>query len=73
MVQKQSNGNAQSYSEYIVKFEVPYKTEMGQSLCIVGSISELGRWKEFKCHMKWNEGHVWSISGMKIPQSDEVF
>lgn len=71
MVQKQSYGR--SYSEYLVKFEVPYKTEMGQSLCIVGSIQELGRWKEFKCHMKWNEGHVWSISGVKVPSSEEVF
>ena len=63
----------QSYSEYTVQFKLPYKTDMGQSLCIVGSINELGRWKEFKCHMKWNYGHFWTISDIKVFQNNEVF
>ena len=34
-------------------------TSFGQSLCVVGSIPELGSWREYKCHMQWTEGHVW--------------
>ena len=44
---------------YQVDFKVYYKTSFGESLCIVGSIPELGQWKEFRCHMKWTDGHVW--------------
>ena len=43
-----------------VTFSVPYKTEFGQSLVVVGDLESLGRWKSFKATMKWNEGHVWS-------------
>ena len=28
---------------------------------MVGSIPELGSWKELKAHMTWTEGHVWVI------------
>ena len=54
---------------YEVSFTIPYKTDFGQSLAIVGGISQLGHWKEFKAHMKWTEGHVWVLSGMKINEA----
>lgn len=40
---------------------VPYKTDFGQSLCVVGNIEELGNWKQYNARMKWTEGHVWQI------------
>ena len=44
---------------YHLDLRVYYKTTFGESICVVGSIPELGNWKEFKCHMKWTEGHIW--------------
>lgn len=28
-------------------------------MVVLGSIPELGNWKEFKAHMKWTDGHIW--------------
>lgn len=28
-------------------------------MCVLGSIQELGKWKEYKHAMKWTEGDVW--------------
>ena len=39
---------------------------MGQSLCIIGNIPELGNWKEYKANMKWTEGHVWVLEDLSI-------
>ena len=36
-----------------------HATKFGQSLCVLGSIPELGEWKYFKHHMQWTEGNVW--------------
>lgn len=36
-----------------------HETVVGENLCVLGSIPELGMWKEFKCKMVWTEGHVW--------------
>lgn len=47
---------------YTITFKVGYKTDFGQSLCIVGNIEELGAWKQFKAAMKWTEGHVWKYT-----------
>jgi hypothetical protein len=27
-------------------------------MCVLGSIPELGNWKQFKCPMVWTEGHI---------------
>lgn len=53
------NPNSQLYN---VNFKVFYETEMGQSVCVLGSIPELGSWKTLKCHMTWTEGHIWQMS-----------
>ena len=42
-----------------VNFRVGFKTELGQSLCIVGDLKEFGGWKSFNIKMKWTEGHFW--------------
>jgi hypothetical protein len=39
---------------------------MGQSLCIVGNLKELGSWKNFQAKMKWTEGHIWELSDFQI-------
>lgn len=46
--------------------KVGYKTEMGQSLCIVGNLKELGSWKTFQAKMKWTEGHIWELSDLQV-------
>lgn len=51
--------NAQLYH---VNFKVYYQTIPGESLCVLGSIPELGSWKELKCHLKWTEGHIWQMT-----------
>jgi hypothetical protein len=39
-----------------------YQTIPGESICVIGSIPELGGWKELKCHLRWTEGHVWQLA-----------
>ena len=51
---------------YSVTFKIGYKTDFGQSLCVVGSTSELGNWKQFRAHMKWTDGHVWTLCDVPI-------
>ena len=60
-------------NEYSLTFKIPYKTELGQSLCVVGSIGQLGNWKDFKAHLKWTEGHVWVLPNVSISSSNCVF
>ena len=36
-------------------------TKLGQQLCLVGDLIELGNWTEFKAKMSWNDGHVWKF------------
>jgi hypothetical protein len=48
----------QTVNEYQLKLSVKCETKFGQCLCVVGSVPELGSWKEL-VHMKWTEGHVW--------------
>lgn len=43
---------------YQVSFRVEKKLKEHQSLCILGSIPELGDWKEFKYHLI-RKGDVW--------------
>ena len=47
--------------QWKVNFKLLLQLEFGQSVCIVGSIPELGNWQEFRCFMKWTEGHVWTL------------
>lgn len=46
---------------YSLSLKIFYETIPGESICVVGSIPELGTWKELKCHMTWTEGHIWVI------------
>jgi len=39
--------------------KVRYETMLGQSLFVMGSVPELGEWKEYKCAMTWTDDHVW--------------
>ena len=36
-----------------------YETIFGQSIAVVGSIDELGKWQEPTHHLIWTTGHVW--------------
>jgi hypothetical protein len=36
-----------------------YETIVGENMCVLGSIQELGNWKQFKAPMIWTEGHIW--------------
>jgi hypothetical protein len=39
---------------------------MGESLCVVGDIEELGSWKNFVGRMKWTTGHVWVLEDLEV-------
>jgi hypothetical protein len=40
-----------SWPCYLVNFTIPFETKFGQSVGIVGSVPELGEWREYKCHL----------------------
>lgn len=61
-----SSSRVPASTSFRCTFKVGYETEMGQSLCVVGSIPELGQWKQFKAHMKWTSGHVWVLENQQI-------
>ena len=44
---------------YAIKFEVEYPTKFGESIGVIGSTEELGKWKQVKVHLKWTSGHLW--------------
>jgi hypothetical protein len=45
---------------YSLTFKIKMETKMGESMSVVGSLNELGRWKDFRvAKMKWTEGHIW--------------
>ena len=46
---------------YSLMLRIFYETIPGESICVVGSIPELGLWKELKAHMTWTEGHIWVL------------
>ena len=52
---------SQSYdgTTYSLTLRVKYVTVPGENICVLGSIPELGLWKEFKAFMVWTEGHIW--------------
>ena len=57
-------------NEYSLTLRVNYKTDYGQEIAVVGSISQLGNWdtsKAFK--MKWTEGHNWVAENIRISES----
>ena len=58
---------------YSVTFKIKMETKMGESMAVVGSLNELGRWKNFnQAKMKWTTGHIWVIT-LEIPKTNTVF
>lgn len=51
---------------YQLTLRVKYQTNLGESLCVVGDIAELGNWKNFNCRMSWTEGHIWVIKDLPV-------
>lgn len=46
-----------------INFEVKYETNIGETLGIIGSLNELGLWKQSKAlKMEWNKGNIWTAS-----------
>ena len=46
-----------------IYFEIKYDTIMGESLGVIGSLNELGLWKQNKAlKMKWNIGNIWTAT-----------
>lgn len=57
---------ADEKSSYCLTLRIMYQTSLGESLCVVGDIEELGQWKQFTCQMKWTEGHVWVLENLLV-------
>jgi hypothetical protein len=51
---------------YKLTLRIKYQTNLGESLCVVGNIEELGNWKNFNCKMSWTEGHVWVLKDLPV-------
>ena len=47
-------------------FKIKFETQLGESLCVIGEIEELGSWKNFVGKMKWTEGHIWVLEDLMI-------
>ena len=44
----------------LIKFEIKFDTKLGESLAVIGSLNELGLWKDNRAlKMDWNPGNVW--------------
>jgi len=54
--------------KYSIKFSIRYLTSLGQNIYILGSIPELGNWKDRKFKLKWSEGHIWKGT-LELPES----
>ena len=45
--------------KYAVTFSIGYETTFGEELWVLGSIPELGEWKEYKYKLFWGDNHCW--------------
>ena len=52
-------GNAFRNTNYSVTFRVAKQVNPGETLCVMGSLPELGSWKEYKHKMKKVDGVFW--------------
>ena len=58
---------------YELTMKIMMETKPGQSVAVVGSLNQLGRWKDFNMgKMKWTEGHIWTIT-IKVTKDTPVF
>lgn len=58
---------------FSVTFSIHYPTELGESIAVLGSVEELGKWKEYKHHLKWTEGHNWVSTVPLVTKSQSFF
>jgi hypothetical protein len=58
---------------YNVTMRIRYETALGESLCVIGDLEELGQWKTFKCMMRWTEGHVWVLDGLSVKKPQVLY
>ena len=54
---------------YSVTFKISYETKFGQELAVVGSIGELGEWKDYDHWLQWTDGHIWVSKAPLITKS----
>lgn len=48
-------------SNITIRFSIPFSTNFGQHLRVVGGCESLGNWNlENALPMVWNEGNIWS-------------
>jgi hypothetical protein len=48
-----------SNGKYAVNFSIFYETKFGEEVWVLGSIKELGQWKEYKIKLFWGDNHCW--------------
>lgn len=58
---------------YNLTLKIKMETKFGESMSIVGSLPELGKWRDFKvAKMKWTEGHIW-VMNIVLPAKSSIF
>ena len=64
--------DANSATSYTLSLKIKYETQYGQHLCVVGSVPQLGNWKEYKYELAWTPGHFW-VSKAPVAASVPLF
>ena len=59
-------------SRYTLSLKIQYETQFGQHMCVVGSIRQLGLWKDYIYDLQWTPGHYW-VSRQPIVPEDDLF
>jgi len=57
---------AEEQTCYYLTLKIKYQTRIGESLCVVGDIEELGSWKNFVGKMRWTSGHMWVLEDLAV-------
>ena len=63
------NSLAHKAKQYHVTFRVQIKVRYGETICVMGSLPELGKWKEIKYHLVCKNGDYWESKTPLVTQS----
>ena len=48
--------------KYGIKFSIIYQVDPKEKIAVIGSIKELGEWKDYVCFLEWHQGNYWMNS-----------
>lgn len=52
---------------YHLTLALQYETQMGEEVCVVGSLEEFGLWQDHRqCRMRWTPKHIWVAEDIEL-------